>query len=126
MPTYLLRVSRDEPAEYVAWSTVVDAPVTVGMTRDEAVSYLTHEARCAEECCQQKQIWDRLDRADCTGTSSVDGFYGYDDSDLIVEQRGLLPRECIALYANAKTRSSSDDPLTYLQPFEDEVFGGAS
>lgn len=119
MPTYLLRVSRGEPAEYVAWSTIVEAPVTRVMDRATATEYLRSEARCPEPCCQRSQVTDRLDRADRMGTSSVDGFEGWSEPYLIAQQIGLLPREALGAYAREYAETNAV-PLVYLQPFEDD------
>lgn len=119
MPTYLLRVSRDEPAEYVAWSTVVEAPVTDVMDLAEAAEYLRREARCPEPCCQRTQVTDRISRADRMGTSSVNGFEGWSEPYIIAQQVGLLPREALGHYAREYAETGTM-PLVYLQPFEDD------
>lgn len=120
MPSYLLKVERGRD-EYVGWSDVVEAPVFVG---DESVAlrWLQDQKRCSEPCCYQKQVLDRLERARRTGTSSLNGFYEW-GNDLIAEQRGFLPRECVGLYARALlVDDNRDEADSYLQPFEDEVF----
>ena len=125
MPTYLLRATPDE-AFYVAWSTVVEAPVWCGDEGD-VYGYLARESRCPEACCHAKQVTDRLHRARTTGTSSLDGFYAFDDGELIAEQRGLLPRECVGAYAREYDEGKGDDnpAFVYLQPFEDVEAGAA-
>lgn len=69
MPSYLIRLTNpDDPSDvrYLEWSTVVDAPVTYGLTREEI------QAHIKEEYGQQglRDLRARLERADAKGTSS--------------------------------------------------------
>lgn len=55
--------------EYVEWSTVVDAPVTYAMTRDEMTAYLREEYGRQRE----HETPARLDRCDKQGHSALWG-----------------------------------------------------
>lgn len=121
MPNYLLRQDR-ETERYIGWSDIVEAPVMVG-NRQDAVDWLQQErARhgCLKPCCDNEFIWDRLRRADETGTSAIPGFYRYEASGLIAEQLGWLRRECLWDYAVHYAEHGSPD-MALLQPFEDEL-----
>lgn len=119
MPTYLLRVAPDDPT-YVAWSTVVEAPTFMG-DETAALEYLKYERTCSQPCCHKVQVLDRLERANRFGTSSLDGYMGYDDDGFIVEQRGVLPRSALGPFTRAYMRDDADEWMTYLQPFDDEL-----
>lgn len=87
MPHYIVKIDRDTDL-YVNWSTIVDAPGAIG-TREGLADYLRFTA--GEKAADAA----RFDRADATGTSSIDGFYGWDEQEFIVEQRGLVKRSDI-------------------------------
>ncbi|WP_032384664.1 hypothetical protein [Rhodococcoides fascians] len=80
MPHYIVKIDRDQDL-YVDWSTITDCPAAIG-TRAELTAELGPEL-------SKDARWDR---ADLNGTSSVDGFYGWDDGEFIAEQRGLVKR----------------------------------
>lgn len=119
MPSYVLRVAPDDPT-YVLWSTVVEAPIFMGDEAEMRTYLERFEQRCKEPCCYQKQVLDRLDRANRAGTSSLGGFYGYDDPGMIVEQTGVLPRSALGAFARAFLLEGDDDFMSYLQPFDDD------
>jgi hypothetical protein len=93
---------------YVGWSHGVEAPVIAG-TRAEML---------AEDCPES-----RLRRADETGSSYYPEAPGcrWDDSGLIAEQRGHLPRRNLAAYTVACTENRMDDAWDLLEPFDDET-----
>jgi hypothetical protein len=73
MPRCLVKLADDE---YVEWSTVVDAPVTYAMTRDEMADYLRgeygahreHETPARLDRCDERghsALWPGADRANC-------------------------------------------------------------
>lgn len=75
---------------YVLWSTVVDAPLTMTMTRDQAIA--TYGL-------------DRIERADENGTSIVDGYpAGYTPEEIVAgnragpDEKTLSVAEIIAAY----------------------------
>jgi hypothetical protein len=58
-----------EQGHFFEWSTVVDAPTSEAMEREEAIAYCWqrhHLTRCEAE--------ERLDRAEATGTSALGGW----------------------------------------------------
>lgn len=64
MPKYIVKLAD----KYLEWSTIVDAPVTQGMTREEFVDYYIR--RYGET--SRAEMVERLTRADATGTSALD------------------------------------------------------
>ena len=87
MPHFILK-PKPEGDEYVLWSTISECPYFVG-TREECKDRLRrwNEGHGADKD-------ERFDRADRTGTSSVDGLDGWDEGkttgSVIVEQRGTV------------------------------------
>jgi hypothetical protein len=83
MPSYIVKAHPDRDL-YVEWSTVVDAPIRWGRASDFPPPIPA----------------DRKARADSRGTSSIDGFYDWDQKTLIVANMGdgdfyQLPRSDI-------------------------------
>lgn len=68
MPQYVVKIGEDR---YLEWSTVVDAPISHGMSRDEMKQHLASQERVEEDLALE-QAERRLRRADETGTSSMD------------------------------------------------------
>lgn len=103
---------------YVYWSDVVEAPICHG-TREYVAEYLR---RFEHHCHGASEIAARFARADANGTSSMPGFYDWDTGSLIVEQRGLLPRERLwdfcAVYC-LEDPARRDEWLDMLEPFDD-------
>ena len=109
MPHYIVKIDRDTDL-YVNWSTIVDAPGAIG-TREGLADYLRFTA------CEKAADAARFDRADATGTSSIDGFYGWDEQEFIVEQRGLVKRSDIPQLVAAMENDLGYQHL--LTPIED-------
>lgn len=59
MPTYIIKLAD----KYLLYSTIVDAPITYGMSKEELIEYLKEEGT-------DRLIEDRLARVDKIGTSS--------------------------------------------------------
>jgi hypothetical protein len=90
---------------YVGWSTMCEQPAMVG-TRAEFLAFGIEA--------------ERLDRADTKGTSFLDSEVGaWDDSGLIAEQRGLLPRRHIGAYSKLWLDGRHEEAYALLEPFED-------
>lgn len=108
-PRWILFKSQPGEDAYVAWSSIVEAPVYVG-TRAEMIGY-----GYAEE---------RLDRADKTGTSAHNIDYWWtDDGYHIAEQRGIIRREKLVEYSRLLLAGERDKAYDLLEPLdgEDEV-----
>ena len=102
----IIKPDRDKDF-YVDWSHVCEMPAWCG-TSAEAI---------AEGCPPS-----RLRRADENGTSMKDSFgCDWDDSGLIAEQRGYLPRARIGAYAVAWLDGRQDEAFDLLEPFEGET-----
>jgi hypothetical protein len=102
----IIKPDRDKDF-YVGWSHVCEMPAWCG-TSAEAI---------AEGCPPS-----RLRRADENGTSMKDSFgCDWDDSGLIAEQRGYLPRARIGAYAVAWLDGRQDEAFDLLEPFEGET-----
>lgn len=70
MPVYIVKLTdkKDSKDYYLEWSTVVDAPVTRGMSLDEFKRY--YQCRYGEEGFDK--LPDRLSRVEQKGTSSIE------------------------------------------------------
>jgi hypothetical protein len=104
---------------YMEWSSFVEAPIFIG-TRAEMLEYLTS----ASPDDYRRTPEERLQWADKIGTTIEHRFKKYpiegswEDSGLIVEQKGWLPRE---RFEEFMRRYVSDPESIYelLDPFED-------
>lgn len=94
MPSYIVKPERDVDF-YINWSTIVDAPLSWG-TRAEV------------EASRVESPADRFERADATGTSSFDGFFGWDETEFDVENTG--PKGVIVDRSNLRAFCLSLDP----------------
>jgi hypothetical protein len=67
MPRYICKVANDDQAWYLEWSTVVDAPVSYGMSLEEFKEFYR------EEYGNQGlgELEERLKRVEQKGTSSM-------------------------------------------------------
>lgn len=90
---------------YVGWSNSVEAPAGA-WTRETAIAYGFPPSR--------------LDRADETGTSSLDGDGAWDDWGYIAEQRGTLRRDRLGEYAVKYLNGDEQAAFDLLEPFEGE------
>ena len=88
MPTYIHKYPEAGDRCYLMWSTVVDAPVTYGMTRGELESY--YKERHGSE--GMRELSARLARADARGTSCQMGDDSPDD-DIAVNRAGRGERK---------------------------------
>lgn len=122
MGNIVMKVDRDRD-QYVIWSSVVDAPAFIG-NRAETATELARDIPRGYAPAAGNSPEDRLARADETGTSAVYGeppFDGaFDDSGMIVEQRGWLPRADFARFVDAVVADDMDAAYGVLQPFEDD------
>jgi len=58
-----------ENGKFFEWSTVVDAPVTYAMTREEAIEHCLNRHNLS-----RKEALLRIQRAEATGTSALGGW----------------------------------------------------
>lgn len=123
-------VIKPEPGRdlYVIWSTLVDGPIAWG-DRAETLVYLTEEWQRNHPALALSDITDpaaRLDRADANGTSAAGGyaFFGrWDDTHLMYQQRGLLPRGSLGRLCELLLGDPVDDVAVkaLLEPIEGEA-----
>ncbi|MER7115481.1 hypothetical protein ABT332_13415 [Saccharomonospora azurea] len=118
----IFKAARDEDL-YGEWSSTVETFTFLG-TRAETLRYLT-ETQPADEAEA------RLARADKTGTSVL-GFAtegdthphdlpgAWEDTGLIVEQRGLLPRDRMSDFLRSYRAVGGPD-YTLLEPLDDDT-----
>lgn len=67
MPRFICKVASEEQSWYLEWSTVVDAPVTYGMSLEEFKEYYKDEyGRSSLD-----ELAKRLERVEVKGTSSM-------------------------------------------------------
>lgn len=68
MPHYIVRLTGpDRRQHYLIWSTLIDAPVTRGMSRSELMAYCRRTYYGVESVA----LTSRLARLDAKGTSSI-------------------------------------------------------
>lgn len=108
MPSYVVKVNREEDF-YVLWSDVTESPHVWG-DRAEVEEYMKTYAMAGD-------LPERFDRADKRGTSAFPGFYDWEDSGFIYEQRGFLPRSSLRAFLESYDGYEFD--LTLLEPFDD-------
>jgi hypothetical protein len=87
----IIRVTHNRVPKYLEWSSVVDAPVTYGMTREEFKTYALAEYGRREGGGEDFDA--RLDRADKTGTSAI----GWTLDDIISCNRAGPHETCATL-----------------------------
>lgn len=89
MPTYIIKLDTPVGPRYMAWSTIVDAPVTYGLTLEEFKSYYQ------EEYGRQGmfELDGRLDRVERFGTSCR---YGRNADELIKHNRAGKDETCLS------------------------------
>jgi len=126
MGTIILKVAPDQDL-YVAWSSIVEAPVGFG-TRAEMLADLRRDWHRAHPDCIPRPGTGpevRLERADATGTSAYrDGDYapgGWDDKELIYEQRGILARSKLGLMVELLAAERETAVWDLLEPFDGET-----
>lgn len=112
MPSYVLRVDKEEPPMYVMWSSIVD-DITGAGTREEVKRQFAHRP---DEVADE-----RFDRADQTGTSDqypdVSLREGpWEDKGFVCQQK-WLPRSALRGYAQA--RIDGKDGQEFLEVIED-------
>lgn len=123
MGNIVMKIDRERDL-YVIWSSVVESPAYIG-TRAEVAVELERDTPRGYAPLPGNSPEDRLARADATGTSAMydsppfDG--AFDDSGMIVEQRGWLPRADLGRFVDAVIADDMDAAYGVLQPFEDEV-----
>jgi hypothetical protein len=91
MPTYIIKLhdERDGKDYYMEWSTVVDAPVTYGLSRKEFEQYYGEEYGDSG----MLKLPPRMERVEKTGTS---GFPPDDDlEELIAYNRAGEQEACL-------------------------------
>ena len=66
MPRYIIKLPCDGTDYYLLWSSVVDAPITYGMTLDEFTAYYAIEYGAES---MRYQFPERMSRVDESGTS---------------------------------------------------------
>lgn len=115
MPHFILKPEPDSD-QYVLWSTITEVPYYVGsraMCKTKLLLWGDGPDAAADE---------RFDRADKTGTSSVDGLDGWDEGQttgsVIVEQKGFVQlKDLPEVYRCIEAQLEYDH---VVKPFEDD------
>lgn len=76
MPRYICKIASNDQSWYLEWSTVVDAPVTFGMSLDEFKEYYQDEYGRSG----MYELDKRLERVEAKGTSA----HIYDSVDEVI------------------------------------------
>lgn len=105
-PRWILYKGQPGEDAYVAWSSIVEAPVYVG-TRAEMIEHGYDE--------------ERIDRADKKGTSAfnIDDWWN-ETAFHIAEQRGILRRTKLVEYSRLHLAGDKDAAYALLEPFDDD------
>lgn len=125
MPTILIKPERDRDL-YVAWSTITRNPIAWG-DRAQMLAWAEEDWQRRQRGKQPDLMSEpagRLDRADIHGTSAAGGFafFGrWDDDGFVYEQRGFLPRACLALACEKLAADQEAEVWDLLEPFDDET-----
>ncbi len=120
MAYFLCRIDVDGVPMYCEWSTVIDAPVTTGGTREELYDY--YRSRYGEESIGKLE--ERLARVDATGCSALNGTTvesliqnnraGPDETPLtreeLIDRYFRNPESAGAVRADAKRQAGEDEP----------------
>jgi hypothetical protein len=100
--------------EYVAWSTIVEAPVCLG-SADDLVAFFADHNQDPEE-----KTRERIARADATGTSSMIGDGAFGDF-MIFEQRGTIACSKLADLTRCLIANNLNGAYDLCEPFGDET-----
>lgn len=100
MPHYIVKLQTQNGPRYLDWSTVVDAPVTHGMTL-QAFKTWYREERGAEG---MRTLPDRLKRVESKGVSALD----YVSVDELISHNRAGPKETCLTYAQLVARYCQD------------------
>jgi hypothetical protein len=102
MPQYICKLPLQDALEprYLIWSTVVDAPVTCGMTRSQLDDFMRHEHG---DTYMENSHPHRMERVEKNGTSNLLGDGSFES--LVAHNRAgeyeseITLEEIIAIYA---------------------------
>jgi hypothetical protein len=107
VPRYIIKLED----QYLEWSTVVDAPVTFGMSLEEFTEYYKVEYGCR---AMRFEFKDRMDRVEKTGTSAL----LYDSVDEVIEHNRagkdetcLSKEQIIDFYIRNKDNPETKNPV---------------
>lgn len=68
MPSYIIKLTRGDESRYLEWSTIVDAPVTYGMTLEQFMRWYKDQFGAKDF---KEVLPERLTRVEAKGTSSL-------------------------------------------------------
>lgn len=88
MPNYIVKLTQGDKSWYLEWSTIVDAPITYGMTLEEFRQWYREEyGRDGIS-----KLEERLERVERTGTSS---FQRFELEHLLEMNRAGVKESCL-------------------------------
>lgn len=101
MPQYIMKLHDDKSEKdfYLIWSTIVDAPITYGMSLDEFKDYYKEEY--GENGMQV--LTERLKRVEETGISAhppfnnLKEYFGYNragENETVLDKEGIIEKFC--------------------------------
>jgi hypothetical protein len=70
MPCYIIKLEDGKKEYYLEWSTIVDAPVTFGMSKEDFLKHYVHEYGHSRTILSE--LDRRMERVEETGTSARD------------------------------------------------------
>lgn len=121
MGTVIIKAAKDRDL-YLEWSSVVEAPTLVG-TREEILNHL-NTPRPGQYWATPEENEARLARADANGSSGFPPFDdgAWNDSTLMYQQQGLLPRYHLATLADRIIAGDGKyEVADLLTPLDDDL-----
>lgn len=101
MPQYIMKLHDEKFAQdyYLIWSTIVDAPVTYGMSLDELKAY--YQKKYGDD--GMIELEERLQRVEAKGISAhppfdgIESYFKYNragENETLLDKEGILERYC--------------------------------
>lgn len=101
MPTYILKINdkRFEQDYYLEWSTVVDAPVTRGMSKQDFIDYYLakHGMNEVEELTQRLKRVEKQGSSCLQDTNGIEHYFDFNragENEKTLGKEAILDRYC--------------------------------
>lgn len=120
MPRYIVKLTHEGKDYYLDWSTIVDAPVTYGMSLEEFKAYY-HDEYGRKEC--ELGLRERLERVEAKGTSARDACGSLTvllrtnragDNEERLSKKAIIQKYCLERPA-PETKETDETPSNYLE-----------
>ena len=101
MPTYILKINdkRFEQDYYLEWSTIVDAPVTRGMSKQDFIDYYLakHGMNEVEELTQRLKRVEKQGSSCLQDTDGIEHYFNFNragEDEVTLDKEAILDRYC--------------------------------